>query len=269
MLFNAAGVSAQMFVCGDEVATPPEFPGGKQALNEFIQSHLVYPNAAIVNRIEGNVIVGFVITEEGKVADVQIQKPLFRACDSTVLQLIQSMPEWIPAKPQDEKTMFCRGSLSISFDLSAYRKMNGKNCECLDNLKQTMNDNYEKISRDVNSQNTLPSFPGGDEKLLQYLAKNISFPTSEYGKEIDDQVELLFVVAPTGKIACIEVLKSLGKAFDDAAIKCIKSMPAWTPGTYNGEAIYTFLSMPVRFKSNSSALGIVNVFKYSVPRFML
>jgi TonB family protein len=275
LLLNAAGVNAQLLVYEDEVATPPELSGGKQALNKFIQSHLVYPEDAIVNRIEGRVIVGFTITEEGKVVDVQIQKSLFPACDSTVIQLIQSLPDWKPAKQIDKKPMLCHVSLPISFDLSAYRKLNGKDCECIDAIKQTTDIIYNAKSVD-----TPPGFPGGENALRQYMFQNISVPESEKREmtqkvtnqrqaisntkrvvpsnqnitinSVDGRVELLFIVSPTGKISCVELVKSLKKSFDDVVINAIKYMPAWTPGIHNGEAVYTYFLWSSGFRVSST-----------------
>ena len=233
---------------------------------KFIQSHLAYPADAISNRIEGRVIVGFTITEVGKVEDIQIQKSLYPACDSAVIALIESMPDWKPAKQLDKKPMLTHNSLPISFDLSAYRKLNGKNCDCLDAIKQTTDTIYYAYSVD-----TPPSFPGGEAGILQYIARNTTYPMSEIiatsqmqtmsttkriipkttnktVSVLDGQVELLFIISPTGKVSCVELTKSLKEAFDDAAIKSIKSMPAWTPGIHNGEAVYTYYTVPLRFR---------------------
>jgi TonB family protein len=242
-LFNGANISAQLFVYEENVATFPELKGGKDALTQFIQSHLNYPLDAIANRIEGRVIVGFTITETGKMEDIQIQHSLYPACDSAVIQLIESMPDWEPAKQIDNIPMRCHNSLPISFDLSAYRKINGKNCDCLDAIKQTTDTIYN-----VHSVDTPPNFPGGEVELLNYLARNTVYPIDEAKNGHSGIASILVIVTPTGKVTCTEAIQSLGKNLDNAAIKSIKAMPTWTPGMKNGKPVYTYYTVPVTFR---------------------
>ncbi|MBL0745413.1 energy transducer TonB [Chryseolinea lacunae] len=76
----------------------PEFKGGMEALNHFIQSNLKYPEWERKNGIEGNVFVSFVIERSGKISDAKIIKSVAgsRGFDAEVLSVISKMPPWTP-----------------------------------------------------------------------------------------------------------------------------------------------------------------------------
>ena len=53
-------------------STPPEFPGGDKALLNFINTTMKYPRDAIKKKVEGRVIVSFIIEKDGSIADVKV-----------------------------------------------------------------------------------------------------------------------------------------------------------------------------------------------------
>lgn len=71
---------------------PPEFVGGKEALFEYINSNIKYPEDVM----RGNVYVAFVVTKDGGIRDVRIVKGINEGCDKEALRLIKNMPKWDP-----------------------------------------------------------------------------------------------------------------------------------------------------------------------------
>ena len=76
----------------------PEFPEGMQALLHYIRSHLQPPPDSIRNRIQGRVIVRFVVEPDGTITNAEVIKGLHPFCDREAIRLIESMPQWIPGK---------------------------------------------------------------------------------------------------------------------------------------------------------------------------
>jgi TonB family protein len=74
----------------------PEFPGGGSSLLDYIQKNLKYPAAAIADKIEGRVIVRFVVTVKGKVEDATVLKGLNPLLDAEALRVINSLSGWLP-----------------------------------------------------------------------------------------------------------------------------------------------------------------------------
>ena len=89
---------------------PPEFVGGKEALFEYINSNINYPED--VQR--GNVYIAFVITKEGTIRDTRVVKGINENCDKEALRLIQNMPKWDPGM-QDGKIVSSVYGLPIIF----------------------------------------------------------------------------------------------------------------------------------------------------------
>ena len=89
----------------------------------------------------------------------------------------------------------------------------------------------------------MPEFPGGQEKLGEYIFTNT--PKRKDGKH--GTVYVNFLISPKGKILYPYVAHGLGKEYDADAIKLVRSMPAWKPGKEKGKAVYVRSSLPVRF----------------------
>lgn len=73
----------------------PQFPGGDAELMKFISSNLKYPTISIENRIEGRVIIRFVIGKDGRVSDIEVIRTLDPACDKEAMRVVKMMPKWV------------------------------------------------------------------------------------------------------------------------------------------------------------------------------
>jgi len=76
----------------------PEFPGGKMNLREVLKTNLIYPEIALKKGIQGTVYIRFVVSEDGSVADVKIEKGVDQTLDDKVLQVVKNLPKWRPGK---------------------------------------------------------------------------------------------------------------------------------------------------------------------------
>jgi len=94
----------------------PQFPGGMDALSNFISMNMQYPEAARSVRISGTVIAGFDIGDDGNISNIQILKGIGAGCDDEVLRLISIMPRWIPASINGVLTKSA-SELTIKFQL--------------------------------------------------------------------------------------------------------------------------------------------------------
>ena len=100
----------------DVVEKMPEYPGGDQALMEFLSKHIKYPTVAQESGIQGKVILGFVVSKRGKVEDVQILRSLDPNLDKEALRVVKLLGHWIPGE-QDGKKVAVRYTLPVVFRL--------------------------------------------------------------------------------------------------------------------------------------------------------
>ncbi len=93
----------------------------------------------------------------------------------------------------------------------------------------------------------MPSFPGGEGKLFEFLGKNIKYPQMATDAGISGVVYVTFVVGKDGKINDVKVLRGIGGGCDEEAVRVVKSMPAWKPGKQRGKAVTVQYNLPIRF----------------------
>ena len=76
----------------------PSFPGGHVALMKFIKDNMIYPYEALKNRIEGKVIIQFVVTKTGKVGKVKVVRSVNKELDQEAVRLIKMLPDFSPGR---------------------------------------------------------------------------------------------------------------------------------------------------------------------------
>lgn len=91
----------------------------------------------------------------------------------------------------------------------------------------------------------VPSFPGGEKALLDYLRANLRYPEGQ--ENTQGRVVIRFVVTKTGEVGDITILRSLSKPFDDEAVRVVKSLPTFTPGMLNGKPVAVYYTLPINF----------------------
>jgi len=104
---------AETFIVVEEM---PKFPGGDQALFNHLYENLKYPPEAKAAGIQGKVILRFIITAEGKVADVTVVRGVHPLLDEEAVRVMSSLPDWIPGK-QGGRPVDVYYSVPISFAL--------------------------------------------------------------------------------------------------------------------------------------------------------
>jgi len=100
---NKAGIDSKneankVFLVVEEM---PEFPGGKEALANFIASNINYPAQAKAEKKHGEVIVNFIVNNAGKVTNAKIIRGVHPALDveaMRVIGLLPLQPDWKPGK---------------------------------------------------------------------------------------------------------------------------------------------------------------------------
>lgn len=94
----------------------------------------------------------------------------------------------------------------------------------------------------------MPSFPGGDKMLMDYLKEHIRYPKALAESCIQGRVICTFVVEKDGSISDVKVVKSLDPLLDKEAVRVVSGMPKWTPGKQNGVTVKVKYTIPVTFR---------------------
>lgn len=92
-------IAAGLMLTASAFAGPqPEYPGGKEALDQYIVTNMIYPQSAIDNGIEGVVDVAFIVKTDGSIGSIKIVRMVDPDLESEAIRLVKGMPHWIPAE---------------------------------------------------------------------------------------------------------------------------------------------------------------------------
>jgi hypothetical protein len=130
----------------------------------------------------------------------------------------------------------CNGAMIISEDTipsKQYHKMFARNKSDETSIQQGAKTVVE----------TMPSFPGGEARLVDYISKNLKRPRGSR----PGMVFVNFLIDPKGKVLFPYVTKGINKECDKEAVRLIRNMPAWNPGKHKGKAVYVRNNLPIRF----------------------
>ena len=99
--------------------TMPQFPGGQNALDSYVNNNIDFPQQAIDDNTSGTIKVAFVIDEKGKVMKAHIiGTKLGNGLDEQALKVVSNMPTWKPGKVNG-KNVKTRLELPIAFQVEA------------------------------------------------------------------------------------------------------------------------------------------------------
>jgi protein TonB len=122
-LFGLTTVSAQKTVVAkknqqvfDVVEKMPEYPCGQAALFEYLQKNVKYPADAEKKKVEGRVLVTFVVNTDGSITDIEVVRKTFPSLDAEAVRVISGMPRWKPGEQKGQKVRV-KYTVPLSFRL--------------------------------------------------------------------------------------------------------------------------------------------------------
>jgi protein TonB len=93
----------------------------------------------------------------------------------------------------------------------------------------------------------MPQYPGGKNAMMEYIAKNLRYPSQAKKLDIKGFVLVNAIIEKDGSIKYLKVRKDIGGGCGEEAVRLIKSMPAWIPGEHNGETVRVSVPINIGF----------------------
>lgn len=93
-----------------------------------------------------------------------------------------------------------------------------------------------------------PMFPGGEQALMRWMDAHCIYSQSAINRKLEGDLEVAFIIDEEGNVIEPELLKSLNPTLDAVALRAVRQMPKWKPGTINGRPICTKISIPIHFQ---------------------
>lgn len=118
-------------------------------------------------------------------------------------------------------------------------KMNTFNCDQV--IKVDSNTIYQVVEK-------MPQYPGGESALMAFIGANLRYPVIAQENGIQGTVYIRFVVTKLGNVDNVEVIRSLDPACDKEAVRVIRLLPQWIPGTQQGANVSVYYTLPIKYK---------------------
>jgi TonB family protein len=93
----------------------------------------------------------------------------------------------------------------------------------------------------------MPKYPGGNKALYAFMGENIKYPQDAKEKGIQGTVYVSFVIEKDGSVSHVKILRGVSKSLDSEAMRVVKTMPNWEPGTQRGKAVRVQYNLPIKF----------------------
>ena len=225
----------------DPIEIMPEYPGGEDAMFQFIESNINFQILNYTTDSIGKLIYKFVIDDSGKIRNIELflvkNGKNFRnqLIENEIQRIFELMPKWKPAK-LGEKDISCGFTFPFFIPYS-----------CFKSSKFASKENIS-IRIDVPAD-----FKYGNEKtklnrISQFIQSYLQFPIEESESSIQGKVFVKCIVEIDGELKDFVIIKSLGQFCDREAINVIKKMPKWTPAIKGGKYVKSEIVIPVMFK---------------------
>lgn len=206
------------------------------------------------------VVEATTIKEVKKKAEVKRKAPVKVEQEQKVEKVKSSIKFTAPVikkdsevKPEEEMKSqedLNKTSTSIgAFDVKGNDEAAGVVLQAKQQIAQPEPPKQEEVENKVfTTVEQMPSFPGGDAALMNWLRNNVRYPAVAEENGIQGRVVVSFVVERNGSITDVQVVKSVDPSLDKEASRVVKSMPNWIPGKQNGSAVRVKYNVPVTFR---------------------
>ena len=240
----------------------PQYPGGENALMEYVSKNVVYPEEAKEKEIQGRVFISFVVEKDGSIGEVKVLRGIGGGCDEESVRVISDMPKWKPGKQKGEAVrvsyqipiMFKLGQTNDEYKTTVKTVIAGDDEHSWKASTATVPDNPAKASMKPDKDGVyqiveeMPQYPGGENALMDYVSKNVVYPKEAQEKGISGRVFVSFIVEKDGSVSNVKVLRGIGGGCDEEAVRVISGLPKWKPGKQDGKPVRVSYQMPINFK---------------------
>lgn len=209
------------------VENMPQFPGGDAELLKFLATRIHYPREAQERGEQGRVICSFIVRKDGSITDAEVIRGVATLLDQEAIRVIGEMPRWTPGK-QRGMPVSVKYTVPITFRLE-------------DAAKMETNDYFTHVDK-------MPQFPGGDRKLLEYIARKVRYPVDSQNTGEQGRVICSFIINRDGYVSEGKVERGISPSLDAEALRVINDFPRWQPGEKNGKPVRVLYKVPITFK---------------------
>lgn len=222
----------------------PEFEGGMAGWTEYLKKNLKYPDVARNNKIEGRVIVAFVVLKDGSITDIKVLRGLGGGLDEEAVRVVAQSPKWKPGISGGQP-------VNVAYTMPIFFRLGQPAEDVTVKPRPPLPPDVKHFA----TVEVLPQFDGGIAGWGRYLTANLKYPEMAKRNNITGRVIMSFIVEKDGKLSDIKVLRGIGGGADEEAIRVLENSPPWKPGVQNGKPVRVAYTMPIFFQLAAKPAG--------------
>lgn len=196
----------------------PEYLHGQKGVEDYLKNAkfmLANDNEKEVDIIK----VSMVVLEDGSAQQPKVEGDTKYCNVDKLLETLIKMPKWKPAykdgMPIAKEVMF--------------------------NIR---------VPRWLGVADQMPTFPGGQAALLQFISQRLKYPKECEKDGIQGRVVCSFLVEEDGSISNLQVMRPVHPLLDKEAVRVLSQLPKWNPGLIKGMTVRVKYTVPITFRLN-------------------
>lgn len=112
--------------------------------------------------------------------------------------------------------------------------------------------NGTSTEQSADRPDVMPQYPGGLEALMNYITSEMEYPDDAFRNGLQGTCVVQFVVTKTGHVDQVKVLRSISPELDAEVVRVCSQIGNFEPGQVEGKPVNVSLTLPVKFKLESS-----------------
>ena len=224
----------------------PQYPGGNQAMMQYLDGAIKYPEEAKKKGIQGTVTVKVIIDIDGTVKLPRVMGSVHPLLDAEAIRVVKNMPKWVPGKQNGSKVAMST-TIQINFNKpqSDFEQFAGATeIRAVDEIENKLDSGLYTMVEEM------PQYKGKEylAAIREFAEKNMKYPEKALQEKIEGRVYLQFTVDKKGKIKDISIIRGVNPLLDEEALRIIKLMKKWKPGRQAKKVVDVRLTGLINFK---------------------
>ena len=210
-------VLSSFFVVLEWQNSPPEYPDWQALVPVFVENEYVSP---FEQKQEKEVII------EQAQSDVAYED----------FQITDEIKETPVTEKTENSTIVSKSDETIEEKhLSQQETANG-------------NESTEEPPVYTEDVDVMPQFLGGTTELIRFIYNHIEYPPIALKHRIEGRVWCSIIINQDGSVSHVRLEKGVYALLDEEALRVLKLLPSWTPGTKNNKPVKVKIYIPIVFK---------------------
>ncbi|MEM0992295.1 MAG: TonB family protein [Bacteroidota bacterium] len=216
------------------------------AFIKYLYTNIQYPADALKARVQGIVVVQFIVQKDGQLSDFKIARNIGGGCGAEALRIMKKMNSdsirWI-AGVENGKKVAVQYTVPVKFKLTEEA---GEVFRVVEQMPRFPSEDCEALET-------------ADEKhqcsqaaLLEYLFKNVKYPKIAKDASVEGTCVVQFTVEKDGSLSDIEVVRDVGTGLGDETRRVVEQMNIdnikWIAGVQRGRKVRVRFTLPIKFK---------------------